>query len=131
MEFQFGMNWSAYSRFVGDVFGPPLAVESLAAFFLESAFVGAWLFGWDKLSPKVHVFSIWMVAAGVSLSAFWILTANACMQEPVGYTMAHGRTELNNFGALITNPQLRVEFPHVWLGVITTGAFFVAGVSAY
>lgn len=130
-EFQFGMNWSDYSKFVGDVFGPPLAIEGLAAFFLESAFIGAWFFGWDKLPPKVHVFSIWMVAVGVSLSAFWILTANAFMQEPVGYTISNGRAEMNNFWALITNPQLRVEFPHVWLGAISTGAFFIAGVSAY
>ncbi len=131
MEFQFGMNWSNYSRFVGDVFGAPLAIEGLAAFFLESAFLGAWLFGWDKLSPKVHLFSIWMVTLGVTLSAFWILAANAFMQEPVGYTVIGGRARMNSFGAVITNPQLRVEFPHVWLGAITTGAFFVAGISAY
>lgn len=131
MEFQFGMNWSNYSRFVGDVFGPPLAIEGLAAFFLESTFIGAWLFGWDKLSPKVHLLSIWMVTLGVSLSAFWILTANAFMQEPVGYKLIHGHAAMTSFGELITNPQLRVEFPHVWLGAITTGSFFVAGVSAY
>ncbi len=130
-EFQFGMNWSNYSRFVGDVFGPPLAIESLAAFFLESVFIGAWFFGWDKLPKKVHALSIWMVAVGVSLSAFWILTANAFMQEPVGYVMTGGRAQTNSFGALITNPQIRVEFPHVWLGAVSTGAFFVTGVSAY
>lgn len=130
-EFQFGMNWSNYSRFVGDVFGAPLAIESLAAFFLESAFIGTWLFGWDKLPPKIHVFSIWMVTLGVSLSAFWILTANSFMQEPVGYAMSHGRAHMNSFGALITNPQFRVEFPHVWFGALATGSFFVAGVSAY
>ncbi|PWI58078.1 cytochrome ubiquinol oxidase subunit I [Sulfoacidibacillus thermotolerans] len=130
-EFQFGMNWASYSRFVGDIFGPPLAIEALAAFFLESAFVGAWLFGWDKLPPKVHLFTIWMVTVGTSLSAFWILAANSFMQEPVGYVLAHGRAEMRSFGAVIVNPQLRLEFPHVWLGAITTGAFFVAGVSAY
>ncbi|KPV45515.1 cytochrome ubiquinol oxidase subunit I [Alicyclobacillus ferrooxydans] len=130
-EFQFGMNWSSYSRFVGDVFGAPLAIESLAAFFLESAFIGVWLFGWNHVPRKVHLLSIWMVAFGVSLSAFWILTANAFMQEPVGYAVINGRAQMNSFGALITNPQLRVEFPHVWLGAITTGSFFVAGVSAY
>lgn len=130
-EFQFGMNWATYSRFVGDVFGPPLAIEALAAFFLESAFIGAWLFGWDKLSPKVHLLTIWMVTLGTSLSAFWILTANSFMQEPVGYVLSHGRAEMRSFGSLLINPQLRIEFPHVWLGAIATGAFFVAGVSAY
>ncbi len=130
-EFQFGMNWSAYSRFVGDVFGPPLAIEALAAFFLESTFVGVWLFGWDKLSPKMHALAAWLVAIGVSLSAVWILAANAFMQEPVGYVLHNGRAEMNNFWALIGNYQLWVEFPHVWFGALSTGAFFVTGVSAW
>lgn len=130
-EFQFGMNWSSYSRFVGDVFGAPLAVEALLAFFLESTFLGVWLFGWDKLPKKVHLAAIWLVAVGTTLSAFWILTANAFMQEPVGYQMAHGHAEMSNFFALLGNPQLWLEFPHVWFGALSTGAFFVAGVSAW
>ncbi|NMP21265.1 cytochrome ubiquinol oxidase subunit I [Sulfobacillus harzensis] len=130
-EFQFGMNWSNYSRFVGDVFGAPLAVEALAAFFLESTFIGIWIFGWDRLSPRVHTLSMWLVAIGTSLSAFWILTANSFMQEPVGYKIVNGHAEMTNFFALLGNPQLWVEFPHVEAGALTTGAFFVAGISAY
>lgn len=130
-EFQFGMNWSSYSRFVGDVFGAPLAVEALVAFFLESTFLGVWIFGWDKVSKKVHLLSIWLVAIGTTLSAFWILTANAFMQEPVGYTVRNGHAEMSSFGALITNVQLWLEFPHVWFGALATGAFFVTGISAY
>ncbi|MBX6353141.1 MAG: cytochrome ubiquinol oxidase subunit I [Thermoflavifilum sp.] len=130
-EFQFGMNWSNYSRFVGDVFGAPLAIESLAAFFLESTFLGVWMFGWDKLPKHVHLASIWLVALGTTLSAFWILTANAFMQHPVGYVIQGGHAEMASFGALIGNEQLWWEFPHVWLGALATGAFFVAGVSAY
>ena len=86
-EFQFGMNWSDYSRFVGDVFGAPLAMEGLAAFFLESTFLGLWLFGWDRLSRRVHLVTIWMVALGGALSAAFIMAANSWMQHPVGYTM--------------------------------------------
>ncbi|QQE77575.1 cytochrome ubiquinol oxidase subunit I [Alicyclobacillus sp. SO9] len=130
-EFQFGMNWSDYARFVGDVFGAPLAVEALAAFFLESTFIGLWMFGWDKVSKKVHLLSIWLVTIGTTLSAFWILTANSFMQEPVGYTMRAGHAEMSSFGALITNVQLWLEFPHVIFAALATGAFFVMGVSAY
>ena len=83
-EFQFGMNWSEYSRFVGDIFGAPLAIEALSAFFLESTFLGLWLFGWDKLSRRVHALTMWMVALGANISALWILIANSFMQEPVG-----------------------------------------------
>ncbi|EJY56372.1 cytochrome bd ubiquinol oxidase subunit I [Alicyclobacillus hesperidum URH17-3-68] len=130
-EFQFGMNWANYSRFVGDVFGAPLAIESLLAFFLESTFLGVWMFGWDKLSKRMHVASIWLVAIGTTLSAFWILTANAFMQHPVGYILKDGHAEMSDFGALITNRQLWYEFPHVFLGALVTGAFVVAGISAY
>ena len=129
-EFQFGMNWSDYSRFVGDVFGAPLAVEALLAFFMESTFIGIWIFGWDKVSKRVHLASAWLVAIGTTLSAFWILTANSFMQEPVGYTVRNGHAEMSSFGALLTNPQLWLEFPHVWFGALTTGAFFVTGISA-
>jgi cytochrome d ubiquinol oxidase subunit I len=110
-EFQFGMNWSTYSRFVGDIFGAPLAIEALLAFFLESTFLGIWLFGWEKLSKKLHLATIWLVVIGSNLSAFWILIANSFMQEPVGYTIRHGRAEMTNFFALLTNPNLWVQFP--------------------
>lgn len=130
-EFQFGMNWASYSRFVGDVFGAPLAVEALAAFFLESTFVAVWIFGWDYISPRLHAWSMWLVAIGVSLSAFWILTANSFMQEPVGYKLFHGHAAMVNFFAVLGNPQLWVEFPHVEVAALTTGAFFVTSVSAY
>ncbi|MWV46455.1 cytochrome ubiquinol oxidase subunit I [Paenibacillus sp. HJL G12] len=130
-EFQFGMNWSDYSRFVGDVFGAPLAVEALLAFFLESTFIGLWIFGWDRLSKKVHAACIWLVAIGTVMSAFWILAANSFMQRPVGFTLNNGRAEMNDFLALITNGQLLLEFPHTILGAFLTGAFLMGGVSAY
>jgi cytochrome bd ubiquinol oxidase subunit I len=130
-EFQFGMNWSDYSRFVGDVFGAPLAVEALASFFLESTFLGMWIFGWERLSKRVHLTAIWLVAIGTTISAFWILTANSFMQEPVGYVVKNGHAEMSSFGALILNKQLWLEFPHVWLGAMATGAFFVLGISAW
>ncbi|MDT3425267.1 cytochrome d ubiquinol oxidase subunit I [Paenibacillus forsythiae] len=130
-EFQFGMNWSDYSRFVGDVFGAPLAVEALLAFFLESTFIGIWIFGWEKVSKKIHLLAIWFVSIGTTLSAFWILAANSFMQHPVGFTVNNGRAEMNDFFALITNGQLLVEFPHTVLGAFATGAFLIIGVSAY
>lgn len=131
-EFQFGMNWSEYSRFVGDVFGAPLAIEALLAFFLESTFLGLWIFGADKLRPKVHLAAIWLVAIAANLSAFWILVANSFMQNPVGYQIAaSGRAEMTDFIALITNPNVLLQFPHVALGGLTTAGFFVAGIAAY
>ncbi len=130
-EFQFGMNWSAYSRFVGDVFGSPLAIEALAAFFLESTFLGIWLFGWEHLRKGVHLAAIWLVVLGSYLSAFWILIANSFMKEPVGYAIHNGRAEMTNFFALLANPTLWVEFPHVVAAGIITGSFFVIGISAY
>lgn len=130
-EFQFGMNWSDYSRFVGDVFGAPLAIEALLAFFMESTFIGIWIFGWERLSKKLHLASIWLVALGTILSGFWILTANSFMQHPVGYAIKNGRAEMNDFFALISNGQLWVEFPHVITGALATAAFFIAGISAY
>jgi cytochrome d ubiquinol oxidase subunit I len=131
LEFQFGMNWSEYSRFVGDIFGAPLAIEALLAFFLESIFLGVWLFGWDKLSKKIHLISIWLVAFGSTISAFWILVANSFMQSPVGFVEENGRLVMSNFWALITNPNIFVQFPHTVLGGFVTGAFFMIGVSAY
>lgn len=130
-EFQFGMNWSDYSRFVGDVFGAPLAIEALLAFFMESTFIGLWIFGWEKLPKKLHLASIWLVSLGTFLSGFWILSANSFMQVPTGFKMNNGRAEMNDFLALITNGQLFVEFPHVITGALCTGAFFVAGISAF
>ncbi len=130
-EFQFGMNWSSYSRFVGDIFGAPLAIEALAAFFLESTFLGIWVFGRHKLSPKVHVASIWMVAIASNLSAFWILVANSFMQNPRGFAIVNGKAHMTSFLALITNPKVFYEFPHVIFAGLTTAAVFIMGVSAY
>ncbi|GIP33444.1 cytochrome ubiquinol oxidase subunit I [Paenibacillus sp. J2TS4] len=130
-EFQFGMNWADYSRFVGAVFGGPLAVEALVAFFLESTFLGIWIFGWERLSKKLHLACIWIVALSATLSAFWILSANAFMQEPVGFEIVNGRAEMTDFFALLGNKQLWVEFPHVIFGALATGALFVTGISAY
>ncbi|MGI6285785.1 cytochrome ubiquinol oxidase subunit I [Neomoorella humiferrea] len=130
-EFHFGMNWSEYSRFVGDIFGAPLAVEALAAFFLESTFLGLWLFGWDKLPKALHAACIWLVAIGTNLSAFWILVANSFMQEPVGYVLRNGRAEMTDFFALLTNPHVLYQFPHTVLAGFVTASFFVMGISAY
>ncbi|MDA8352495.1 MAG: cytochrome ubiquinol oxidase subunit I [Firmicutes bacterium] len=130
-EFQFGMNWSDYSRFVGDVFGAPLAVEALLAFFMESTFIGLWIFGWERLSKKLHLACIWLVSLGTVMSAFWILVANSFMQHPVGYTIRNGRAEMNDFFALITNGQFLVEFPHTVLAAFATGAFLITGISAW
>ncbi|MCJ7703038.1 MAG: cytochrome ubiquinol oxidase subunit I [Anaerolineales bacterium] len=130
-EFQFGMNWSEYSRFVGDIFGAPLAIEALLAFFLESTFLGLWIFGWEKISKNAHAITMWVVAAGSSLSALWILIANSFMQEPVGYTITNGRAEMTDFFKLIFNPNIWVQFPHVLTAGLTTAAFFVLGISAY
>ena len=130
-EFQFGMNWSEYSRFVGDIFGAPLAIEALLAFFLESTFIGIWIFGWDKLSKGLHAAVMWLVAIGSNLSALWILIANSFMHEPVGYIIRNGRAEMTDFFALLTNPHVWVQFPHVLTAGITTAAFFVLGISAY
>jgi cytochrome d ubiquinol oxidase subunit I len=130
-EFQFGMNWSEYSRYVGDIFGVPLAIEALLAFFLESVFLGVWIFGWDKLSKGLHAAAIWVVAIGANISAFWILVANSFMQQPVGYTLQEGRLVLERFSALIFNPNLWVQFPHVITAGFTTATFFIMGISAY
>ena len=107
-EFQFGMNWSEYSRFVGDIFGIPLAIEALMAFFMESTFLGLWLFGWNRLSKGVHLLSIWLVAIASNLSAIWILMANSWMQVPVGYEIVGGRAELSDFIAILLNERLLV-----------------------
>ncbi|SEM27577.1 cytochrome ubiquinol oxidase subunit I [Nonomuraea pusilla] len=130
-EFQFGMNWSDYSRFVGDVFGAPLAMEGLVAFFLESTFLGLWIFGWDKLSPRLHLATIWLAAIGTSLSAYFILAANSWMQHPVGYRVVNGRAELTDIWAVLTNSTTLVTFPHVLFGAFLTAGAFVLGISAW
>ncbi|MBA4375421.1 MAG: cytochrome ubiquinol oxidase subunit I [Anaerolinea sp.] len=131
LEFQFGMNWSAYARFVGDVFGAPLAVEGLLAFFLESTFLGVWIFGWERISRKLHAAVMWLVAIGGNLSAFWILTANGFMQNPVGYVINNGRAEMVDFGALLTNPRAWYMFLHTFTSGLVTASFFILGFSAY
>lgn len=131
MEFQFGMNWSEYSRFVGDVFGAPLAVEGLLAFFLESTFLGVWIFGWEKISKKLHCAVMWIVAIGGNLSAFWILAANGFMQHPVGYEIINGRAQMTDFGALLGNPRALYLFLHTFFAGLVTAAFFMLGFSIY
>ena len=132
-EFQFGMNWATYSRFVGDVFGAPLAMEALVAFFLESTFLGLWIFGWDRLSPRLHLATIWAAAIGTTLSAYFIVAANSWMQHPVGvrFNPTTGRAELTSIGAVLTNPTTLAAYPHVIAGALMTAAVFVGGVSAY
>jgi cytochrome bd ubiquinol oxidase subunit I len=131
LEFQFGTNWSRYSRYVGDIFGSLLAIEATVAFFLESTFIAVWAFGWKRLSPKAHAVSIWLVALASTLSAVWILIANAWMQHPVGYTIRNGRAELTDFVAVVTQKGALVEFAHTVGGAYILGGFFVMGVSAY
>jgi cytochrome d ubiquinol oxidase subunit I len=130
-EFHFGMNWAEYSRFMGDIFGAPLALEALSAFFLESTFLGLWIFGWDRLSKKLHVTCMWLVAFGSNLSAFWILVANSFMQSPVGYALRNGRAEMTDFVQVITNPYVWGQFPHTVLGGLVTAGVFVTAISAY
>ncbi len=131
LEFQFGTNWAGYSAYVGDIFGSLLAIEATAAFFLESTFVGVWTFGWNKLSPKAHMITAWLVAGASNLSAIWILIANGFMQQPVGYVMRNGRAELADFVAVITNMFAWHEFMHTILGAFCVASFFVMGVSAW
>jgi cytochrome d ubiquinol oxidase subunit I len=131
MEFQFGMNWAEYSKYVGDIFGAPLAIEATVAFFLESVFIGLWIYGWNRVSKKVHALSIWLVAIATNLSALWILLANGWMQHPVGYELRNGRAEMVDFGALITNPYGWYKFFHTVSSGYVVAAFFVMGISAY
>ncbi|MGW1868374.1 cytochrome ubiquinol oxidase subunit I [Streptomyces mauvecolor] len=131
-EFQFGMNWSDYSRFVGDVFGAPLAFEALIAFFFESTFIGLWIFGWDKLPKKIHCACIWMVSIGTMLSAYFILAANSWMQHPVGYKLnkATGRAELTDFWHVLTQDTTLVVVFHTLTAAFLTGGAFMVGVAA-
>jgi len=132
-EFQFGMNWSEYSRYVGDIFGAPLAIEALLAFFMESTFLGLWIFGWDRIDKRLHLAAIWLVAFASNLSALWILIANSFMQHPVGYVVntATGHLQLVDFFALITNSKAWAMFPHTVFAGLTLASFFVLGISAY
>jgi cytochrome d ubiquinol oxidase subunit I len=130
-EFHFGLNWSEYSRFMGDIFGAPLAIEALLAFYLESTFIGLWVFGWDRVSKKVHLAAAWLVAIASNLSAFWILIANSFMQNPVGYAIENGRAVMTDFWALVTNPNLPYQFFHVLAAGVTTAGFVVLGFSAW
>jgi cytochrome d ubiquinol oxidase subunit I len=125
------MNWAEYSKYVGDIFGAPLAIEATVAFFLESVFIGLWIFGWDKVSKKVHLLSIWLVAFATNLSALWILLANGWMQHPVGYVLRNGRAEMVDFTALLTNPYGILKFFHTVLSGYMVAAFFVMGIAAY
>ncbi len=131
LEFQFGTNWSRCSKYVGDVFGSLLAIEASVAFFLESTFVAVWAFGWNRLSPKAHAVSIWLVALASNLSAVWILIANAWMQHPVGFTIRNGRAELTDFLAVITQSAAVHQFIHTVSAAYILAGFFVMGVSAY
>ena len=130
-EFQFGMNWSVYSEFVGDVFGAPLAIEGLAAFMLEATFLGVWVFGWDRLSPRIHLATIWIAAVGMWLSAYFILVANSWMQRPVGYQLVDGRAELTSIGELLGNRFALHAWLHTILVGLTTGAIVVFGIACW
>ena len=132
-EFQFGMNWSDYSRFIGDVFGAPLAFEGLIAFFFEATFIGLWIFGWNRLSPKVHLLTIYMTALGTMASAYFILAANAFMQNPVGFVINEDRqrAELTDIGAVLTNPVALASFPHTMFASVMVAGAVMVGVSAW
>jgi cytochrome bd ubiquinol oxidase subunit I len=131
MEFQFGLNWSGLSRITGDVFGAPLALETLIAFVLESTFLGMWIFGWGRLPKGVHLALIWGVTITAYLSAFWVLVANAFLQHPVGYAVEDGTARLTSLSALLGNPNLQFALGHVLAAALLTGGFFMAGVSAW
>jgi cytochrome d ubiquinol oxidase subunit I len=130
-EFQFGMNWSVYSKFVGGVFGAPLAIEGLAAFFLEATFLGLWIFGWDRLSPRLHLATIWIVVLGTWLSAYFILVANSWMQHPVGYKLVDGEAQLTDVWALLSNEFAVRAWVHVILAGLIFGSIVMLGVSCW
>jgi cytochrome d ubiquinol oxidase subunit I len=130
LEFQFGMNWAEYSKFVGDIFGAPLAIEATVAFFLESTFIGVWMFSWKRVSRGVHAALLWVVAGASTLSALWILLANGWMQRPRGYVLEGGKAVLTSFGALLGSPYAWIKFWHVIASAYTLTAFFIMGISA-
>lgn len=129
--FQFGMNWAGFSRYVGDVFGAPLALEGLAAFFVESVFLGLWIFGWDKLRPRVHLACLWIVSIATMLSAYSILVANSWMQHPVGYEIVDGRAQLTDVFAVLFNLTVGLTAAHVLLASLTTGAVVVLAIACW
>ena len=131
LEFQFGTNWSKYSAYVGDVFGSLLAIEATATFFLESTFIGVWVFGWKKLSKKAHAAVAWLVALGSNMSAVWILIANAWMQSPVGFTFRNGRAEMVDFAAVVTQRFAIYKIIHTLSAALVLASFFIMGISAY
>jgi cytochrome bd ubiquinol oxidase subunit I len=131
MEFQFGMNWAEYSKFVGDIFGAPLAIEATVAFFLESTFLGLWMFSWKRVSKGVHAAIMWVVASASMVSALWILLANGWMQKPRGFEIVAGRAQLTDFGALLWNPYAWIKLFHTGMSAFTLAAFFVMGISAF
>jgi cytochrome bd ubiquinol oxidase subunit I len=130
-EFQFGMNWSVYSRFVGNVFGAPLAIEGLAAFFLEATFLGVWIFGWNRLSPRLHLATLWLAVLGTWLSAYFILVANSFMQDPVGYEVVHGEARLTSVWKLLSSNWALWAFGHTIFAGLTTGAAVVFGICCW
>ncbi|MFC4120242.1 cytochrome ubiquinol oxidase subunit I [Nonomuraea zeae] len=131
MEFQFGLSWSGLSHYAGDVFGAPLAMETLVAFFLESTFLGLWIFGWGRLPKRAHLACIWLVTLTAYASAFFIMVANSYLQNPAGSVLRNGRMELVDFGALLTNKALLFSFPHVIGAGLFAGGMVMAGASAY
>ncbi|TYB58871.1 cytochrome ubiquinol oxidase subunit I [Nonomuraea sp. PA05] len=131
MEFQLGLSWSGLTTYAGDVFGSALAIETLVAFFVESTFLGLWIFGWNKLNRWAHLALIWVVTLTAYASAFWIMVANGFLQNPVGHVVDGGRLRLTDFGAMVANPAAQVAFGHVLFGAMIVGGFFMAGVSAY
>ena len=130
-EFQFGMNWSVYSNYVGGVFGAPLAIEGLAAFMLEATFLGLWIFGWDRLSPRVHLATIWLAAAGTWLSAYFILVANSWMQHPVAYKLVNGKAELTSVGKLLSNEFALIAYLHTILAGLIFGSILMFGIACW
>jgi len=131
MEFQFGTNWARFSDFSGDVFGPPLAIETMTAFFLESIFIGLYIFGRGRVGPRVHLFSAFMVALGATISAFWIIVANSWMQTPAGFALDNGKVILTDFYASVFNPSTWPRFFHTVFGLMIAGSLFVSGIGAY
>jgi cytochrome bd ubiquinol oxidase subunit I len=130
-EFEFGMNWSVYSKFVGNVFGAPLAIEGLAAFFLESTFLGLWIFGWNRLSPRLHLATLWIAVLGTWLSGYFILVANSWMQHPVGYKLVNGEAQLTSVWALLSNGFALRAYLHTMLAGLIFGSIVMLGISCW
>lgn len=131
MEFQFGLNWSGLTGFAGNVFGAPMALETIIAFFAESTFLGLWILGWGRLPRSVHLALIWLITLTAYLSAFWVMLANGFLQHPVGYALRGGVVVLTDWAAVLTNPGALYGLAHLLAGALATGGFVVAGISAY